>query len=299
MSTPIGPGGFTVTSCGTQRPPGLVELATERCPALGVADLEFVLDRNLIDDDELVVARQDGSMIGWALRCRRLVMPPQWRSVRVFVRREWEGRGVGGALHAALATDEDAEQWRAVVFDDDDRALAVALSWGYQVVQHSITSRVDLGSAAAPPLPDDVSIEPSANLEFADADRVEAMLDVSQTNPERGHGLEMTLGFLRGMVGEGASGLHALLRVDGRPAAITSGSITGDQAHLTYTGVDPAYRGRGLAQLLKQSVHAQAASAGARWCYTDNEEGNLGIRRVNESLGYQKTYGELWLARPA
>ena len=58
-----------------------------------------------------------------------------------------------------------------------------------------------------------------------------------------------------------------------------------------YTGVDPAFRGRGLGRLAKQHLHHQAAALGVRRMFTDNEENNHGIRRVNAALGYRPEYG--------
>jgi hypothetical protein len=51
--------------------------------------------------------------------------------------------------------------------------------------------------------------------------------------------------------------------------------------------------------MVKQHVHTLAVGAGATVCFTDNEEHNLGIRHVNDALGYQKQYGRYWLRRTA
>ncbi len=80
-------------------------------------------------------------------------------------------------------------------------------------------------------------------------------------------------------------------RVGGTPAAISFGMANGPVAYLSYTGVDPAHRGRGLARLTKQAVHVAAREAGALACFTDNEEHNTGIRRVNAALGYEVVAG--------
>ena len=96
---------------------------------------------------------------------------------------------------------------------------------------------------------------------------------------------------LRGFVGTGEVAIGALARVAGQPAAITHGSVAGDTLHLTYTGVDPAYRGRGLAKLVKKYAHRWARHVGAIVSMTDNEHDNTGIRHVNASLGYQRAYG--------
>jgi hypothetical protein len=60
-----------------------------------------------------------------------------------------------------------------------------------------------------------VTIEPSVDLAFSDAEAVEAMLDASQTNPEPGLGPDVDPSFLRGMGGDGKRLLAGLLRVAG------------------------------------------------------------------------------------
>jgi GNAT superfamily N-acetyltransferase len=69
------------------------------------------------------------------------------------------------------------------------------------------------------------------------------------------------------------------------------GVVDGETAHVVYTGVDPAYRGRQLARVVKQHLHRELYDRGGRRCVTDNEENNTGIRHVNELLGYRRTMG--------
>ena len=66
---------------------------------------------------------------------------------------------------------------------------------------------------------------------------------------------------------------------------------------MAYTGVDPAFRGRGLARLVKHRAHLEAHAAGATAAYTNNEERNTGIRRLNAELGYVVESGTYRLQR--
>ena len=97
----------------------------------------------------------------------------------------------------------------------------------------------------------------------------------------------------------GEQPVACLARVDGRPAALAHAIVKPDTAEggLAYTGVDPAQRGRGLARLVKEQVHARAAALGLPWLMTDNEENNAGIRHVNDQLGYRRTHGVYRLRR--
>jgi GNAT superfamily N-acetyltransferase len=105
----------------------------------------------------------------------------------------------------------------------------------------------------------------------------------------------MDLAMLIGFIGTEETPIGSLARLDGRPVAITHGGVADSLLHLSYTGVDPAFRGQGLAKLVKEHAHVRARTAGAVAAMTDNEEHNAGIRHVNEALGYQRCFGTYWL----
>ena len=278
----------------------MVTLACERCPRLEPAALADLFEPQVIDLYGAFGCFVDDTMVGWSALTHRKGMPADWRGVRVFVRRDQETRGIGSMLFAAATERLDAEAGRLTsgVFDDDERSLAIGRHWGLEVLEHSITSRLDL-SEPGPPLvlPPDVTVEECGDLVFDDEAAVVACLTASQTNPEAAAGLLMDLATLRGWVGSDEAAIGSLVRVGGRPAAISHGSVAERSLHLTYTGVDPAFRGRGLARVAKGHAHALARDVGATESMTDNEVGNTGIRHVNESLGYQRVYGSYWLRR--
>ena len=91
--------------------------------------------------------------------------------------------------------------------------------------------------------------------------------------------------------------MAVLARVNNEPAAIVAGSAIGPDLHIDYTGVDPRFRGHGLAVLVKQQAHLDARAAGATRCLTSNEVDNQGIRRINADLGYQVLHGMYRLRR--
>ena len=279
----------------------LARMFDARLPAADPAEVRMLLCDPTLTDRLVVLAATEGdAVLGWGCLAHLRAHPPGWRAVRVLVPAEHEGRGVGSALHAAVlarAAADPAELLRSGAFDDDARSLRVAAHWGWTVEQCSITSRLDLDGVAPPVTPDGVTLEDASSLSFADRGDVERMLDASQTNPERANGFVIDLAVLTGMLGETERPAVALLRVDGRPAALSFGGVAGEVAHIGYTGVDPAFRGRGLGRLVKQHVHVVARDAGARWCDTDNEEHNAGIRRVNADLGYRRLYGRYSLTK--
>jgi GNAT superfamily N-acetyltransferase len=275
----------------------LVDLATRRCPALEPAAFADLFDPAIMDLYGAFVATEGDELIGWSCLAHRRGMPDGWRGVRVFVDREHEDKGVGRALRSAAmeCLDPAATEIRCGVFDDDERSLSIAKSWDLEVLQHSITSRLDLEAADPPEPPAGVTLEACGDLEFDDADAVQACLTASQTNPEAAEGLHIDLAMLVGFNGSHEIPIGSLARLDGVPVALTHGGVADSLLHLSWTGVDPAYRGHGLAKLVKQHAHVQARAVGAAAVLTDNEEHNAGIRHVNDSLGYRRSHGTYWM----
>jgi GNAT superfamily N-acetyltransferase len=108
----------------------------------------------------------------------------------------------------------------------------------------------------------------------------------------------LSLTSLRETPALGQRPVAVLGRVDGRPAAISFAVADGDQMHVIYTGVDPGRRGRGLGRRTKELLHAHARELGVRTAFTDNDEENPGIRRVNDRLGYTRHSATSWMMRP-
>ena len=276
--------------------PEAVELAAACEPQEDRQWFEKVLNSDFVEQRQVVLAYDGEAIVGFGLTGHPHPMPADWRILRVLVAPTLRGHGLGGELHARVRTlaPSAGVTLRSSAYDTDPRDLEIARHWGFESVQLSYTSTCALDALPpAPPLPAGVSIEPTRDLHFPDEEEVEAMYDRSQTNPERAQFVG-DLPFLRAF-GVGPDGLGALLRVDGRPAALTWAMFTPPRAHVIYTGVDPAFRGRGYGALLKDRLHRLAGEAGAEVCTTNNEEHNAGIRHVNAELGYVVSHGEHWL----
>jgi GNAT superfamily N-acetyltransferase len=281
----------------------VIELSLRCCPQYTRPLVEApVKDPSVSEDRTMLTASDhDGTAVGFGIQMHVVGSPPGQYVVVVVVDESHRGKGLGRRLHAALSDRLPAQvsALASQVDDADDRTLAVAKHWGYQVVQRSITSQLDLVDLAPVELPQGVTVESSPRLAFDDEAAVEAMYDASQTNPEREHAGPSTLAALRSFASaEGAERpLAVVLRDHGRPVALSYGLAHGDIAQVVYTGVDPAFRGRALGALAKACLHAEAAAAGATFVVTNNEEHNAGIRHVNERLGYRRTSGVYWLRK--
>ncbi len=280
----------------------VIELVLQRCPQSNRALIESPVTNPAATQDRLMLtATADGTPVGFGIRFHGAGLPSGLHMEIVAVASSHLGRGIGTQLHDGLTADlpNSAVALVGQVDDHDTRALASVRRWGFDTVQHSLTSRLRLTGLPAPDLPPGISVDSSPSLTFDDEAAVETMLDASQTNPERDHGGPSTLASLRTFVSEGgAEPVAVVLRDHGRPVALSYALVHGDLAQLVYSGVEPTRRGRGLATLVKQCVHYEAARAGATYATTDNEEHNAGIRHVNQRLGYRLVSGAYWVRRP-
>jgi L-amino acid N-acyltransferase YncA len=246
------------------------------------------------------VAREpDGTPAGIAVARTAANLPKDALLVIVSTRTDLGGRGLGSRLYAAALTDPGDEVARLVgcVVDGDQRSMAVALHWGFELLQTSVTSACTLGDTGPVGLPHGVTVEVCDDLRFPDEDAVAGMLTASQTNPEAELGLVLTLQGLRETPAPGQRAVAVLTRVDGRPAALSFAVADGDQMHVVYTGVDPVLRGRALGRTTKQRLHAHAHELGIRTALTDNDESNAGIRHLNDHLGYTPHSAWHWMMR--
>lgn len=84
---------------------------------------------------------------------------------------------------------------------------------------------------------------------------------------------------------------HALTSVavaDGRPVAFTAACTDGASRYATaMTGTARAYRGRGLAKLVKNDSLHRAREAGLTEAFTGNDSGNGPMLAVNKWFGYE------------
>jgi GNAT superfamily N-acetyltransferase len=87
--------------------------------------------------------------------------------------------------------------------------------------------------------------------------------------------------------------------VGNRPVAFSHLRVgAGGRAVTDMTGTLREYRGRGLALLVKRATLVNAARRGVEFVYTENDETNGPMLRVNEKLGYRPAGSTLIWSRP-
>lgn len=244
-----------------------------------------------------VVAELAGVVIARAALVRTPGMSTDTIAAGIGVTASARRRGVGTALWTALAGRvSEGTRWVLAFSDDrdDEAVLPFTRRHLLEPFQHSVTSALDLGTAAAdltPPVGVSVDVlDPWATADDADIAELYAESDTSPDSAEIG--ARSWADELVGAGEMGDRGLLVLLHRDGRPVALSL-AVEEDARdwHVLYTGVRPDARGHGLATVAKQHLHHAAAERGGRRAETDNEAGNAGIRRVNAALGYRDVKG--------
>lgn len=240
------------------------------------------------------LAESHGQPVGWAMVMRAWHQSDDGvGSVDVVVDPGHQHAGIGTAL-AELVERRCAELGfhtvRATSLDVPS-ARALATRHDFRAAHATTTSSVDPRTVTPEPVPADVRL-----VAFGEVDDprpvFELDLEVSGDMPGDETFDAMTLEAwaarfwhtamtddecsLVAYVGDEPAGL-TMLRVDRRSG----------RAHNNITGVRRAYRGRGLARLLKSHSLHRAGQLGATVAATDNDETNAPMLAVNRALGYR------------
>ncbi|MGA9746916.1 MAG: GNAT family N-acetyltransferase [Nocardioides sp.] len=241
------------------------------------------------------VVVEDGAVLGLT----RVRAAASLREVRVMlqVHADHRGRGVGTRLLEQALRVADGRSLAGVV-NGDDYSVAVSDHWGFARERSHRISTVDPREAPAPrATPEGLAVVPLATL---DAALVWACLqEVALDDPS---GLTRPVPLAEFLDTEWSDPLHradlgrAAVTADGTVAAYAQITAADDRAWNAMTGTLPAYRGRGLATLVKAHALAACAAAGITSCGTGNDDANAPMLAVNGVLGYRPS-AVTWSAR--
>ena len=245
-----------------------------------------------------LVATVGGRVIGVA-RMRDHAEEPHV-AVQVMVRPGWRRAGHGRRL-LDLLTPRVVATGKATVttiVEDDGESAAAAAAWGFRTTRTFRMSAVDPRTVTAvTPVPAGVGVCPLADL---GPHRIwEAHTSVARDDPS---GLSVPVPFAEFLDEwedpRARPDLGRAALVDGELAAFTLLFLAGDRASSDMTGTLPAFRGRGLARLVKEHGLRAAAAAGVTRCITGNDAANLPMVRVNDRLGYRPFAAPALAERP-
>jgi GNAT superfamily N-acetyltransferase len=239
------------------------------------------------------------------------IMPqrPELPMVLLTVLPEARGRGTGTRLYEAISdwTRERAlGELEAVVSDEDPESFGYAERRGF--VEDRREKGVALRLAEIEPPP----VEPPAGIEIVTwADRpdlsrgiyevaVEALPDIPGSEDEIVEPFEKWL--VNDMQGSGDRPEATFLALAGdKVVGYAKFSLTEAQpttAHHDLTGIKRAWRGRGIARVLKATQIRWAKENGYEELRTRNDERNAPIRHLNREFGYEPTIGRIYLRGP-
>jgi GNAT superfamily N-acetyltransferase len=262
--------------------------------------VDFMLDRlsreperlylNAWEDDRVVA-------IGFVGRSSR----PGYRPVAVTVLPERRGRGLGSQLFD-LCLDRaralDADHLLGFVREDDAASVGFVRRRGFKILDRVVALALELEPGAQAPVPPD-------GIEIVELDqtRREAAFEVyAQGVVDMPTAAPLDPGSLSDW----------LVEVEGRPLTLVAleGECVVGYADLEVrdaaarvagngmTTVVRSHRGRGIAEALKRTQIAWAASHGYRRLTTATHSDNEPMRRLNEKLGYRELPALLDVTRP-
>ena len=270
-----------------------------------VEEIRFLAGR--LRDPLQLLATLDGEPAGFGLAG---VFPEQQEESFAYaelgVAPGFKGHGVGGALYEALSEHVRGlgkSELQLEVGEDDGGAIAFLEKRGYREIERQKALELDLGSIEpeTPAIPEGVEIAPwverpdilprmyelhreaNADIPGLDAETTPSFDDwraQELDRPGRRHDLSFVAFTPHEVVGSAAL------------MVLPAGGFHG------LTAVARTWRRRGLARALKQSQIVAAKAAGLRKLYTESEERNEPMRRLNESLGFRPIPGMVVMRGP-
>jgi len=248
-----------------------------------------------------LVADREGEIVAWASAGINVwTSEPGQAHLSIYVHPDHRKRGIGSELAERLhqhLTEVGAVRVRSFVQPD---GLEFARNLGYDGTRQMHFAGLDL-TAPLPELP-----ETPAGIELVALDSVDprtaytadtiASLDEPSDSPLDSVDYDQWLEEVWNSPSVDRS-LSVGAMAGEELAAFTVVETAGDRMWSGMTGTIPAYRGTGLAKLVKSVALRRAAAAGITSAYTSNDDENGPMLAVNNWLGYRRVQTELGLLK--
>lgn len=299
----------------------------ERITAItNMARNEPLLVENILDAEQtraagvitprLAAINADGLIVGYGEGYHAPWGAPGHFEIEVVVDTAWRRRGVGALLWEALAqrlTEEGATQVEIQIRDTDLDSERFAQARGFTRERHHFESTLDVASFDETPFAGHI-----ARLEAQGA-RFFSLADLGDTEEARRGDYEINRRTALDIPGRPQTFAPfeewrrfvceaVWYRPEGQIIAAWGGVWVGLAAVGHYpennsmynmmTGVDRAYRGRGLALALKSHTIRLARRYGVAIIRTHNDSENAPMLAINRKLGYQPEPGLFLYTRP-
>jgi len=278
-------------------------LSATRGKPVGRADVAAMMQRDASLDDFRALITDDGTAYARTFR-------QPWFTVGLYgtgvtVRPDVRRRGIGTLMLAAITDigrSMGATAQIGAVGDGRPEGMGFALSCGFVVDRHMSKSVVDPASVdpglLTAPLPEGITIASLAALGDTEANRrtlwkmCESIAIDFPNDRRQPRAYEQFGAQLLDVPGFRPAG--AFVALNGKTwvgAAMVGYTAARNALYHHFTGVDPAYRGRGIATALRRATIAYAIETGASILETHNDSTNAPILAINRAFGYRSEPG--------
>ncbi|WP_344148823.1 GNAT family N-acetyltransferase [Kribbella yunnanensis] len=247
-----------------------------------------------------LVAEADGELVAWgSAGLNTWTSEPGRSNISIYVHPEYRKQGIGGALADRLhqhLTEVGATKVGVFV---QPEGLEFARNRGYDGTRQMHFAGVDTADVPEqPPTPADIQLVTMDQVDprHAFAADTAASLDEPSDAPIDAVDYDDWYGEVWTAPALDKS-LSVAAVVGDEVVCFTAVETAGDRAWSGMTGTIPAYRGRGLAKLVKSVALRRCAAAGITSAYTSNDDVNGPMLAVNNWLGYRRVATEYGLMR--
>lgn len=270
----------------------------------GNAPSELVRQRLVAFDDEMGEA-DAGAMVGFADAASWPWEPPHQFWISTVVAPDHRRRGLGAQLTGAaieFARAQGATRLAAEVRDNVSEGLRFAERYGFRKDRHVFESRLHLADF------DEQRFAGAVERVEAEGIRFLTLADLDDSDGARRRLYDLNAALVRDIPGHDGDFMPfeqfqktvcsaSWYRPDGEIVAAVNDAWVGMAAvgyfqttnsmYNMFTGVDPAWRGKGIALALKLLAIACARRYGATYISTNNDSENAPMLAINRTLGYQ------------
>jgi len=254
----------------------------------------------------------EGRTIGYAHAWRAPWSSPGVLYEQIIVDPNVRNQGVGRTLYDVLmAYTSEVRANRVIVDlrDDDPVSLAFATKRGFTQERHLFESCIELSNLSRELLElnriDNISFQMVTLADRTDEAFEQQLYDLYRSTHEDIPGFEGEYMWYSDwrkwtLDKEDFDRSLTLIIIDGdRPIGVVQLTAHPESESLynSFTGVDAAYRGQGIARALKIQSIREAMKRGYRYIRTNNDSLNAPMLRINRSLGYQPVPGYYMMTR--
>lgn len=247
-----------------------------------------------------LVAERDGEVVAWGSAGLNVwTSEPGQAEVSIYVHPEHRKQGIGSELAARLhqhLTEVGAVRVRSFVHPD---GLEFARNLGYDGTRQMHFAGVELSSLPdQPPTPDGIELVTFDSVDPRAVYTADTIVSLDEPSDSPLDAVEYDPWFAEVWSSPSMDKSLSVAAMAGDVmAAFTVVETDADRMWSGMTGTVPAYRGKGLAKLVKSVALRKAKAAGITSAFTSNDDANGPMLAVNNWLGYRRVQTELGLLR--